>query len=187
MSEAIRVQLMDLAPTEAFLSFPNPADEAHVRALAGRSEALEVRLAPPEEDTEGHASAWSGSDVWVRLLDDDDTEGHAVTLRFPTTADADAFRRRMLAGGLVAGAIILGGTGLAMSGAVGTGADSAPAVAPAPNVGTDSAAGRPDRSGVQQYAETGPGVVSGGASVAGQGGAGIDEDTGRPARSGPQR
>lgn len=65
-----------------------------------------------DDDVEGHAQS-----RFVTVLAgplDDDTEGHAISLHFPTTHDADAFRRRLLATGVITGALIIGGVGIAL-------------------------------------------------------------------------
>ncbi len=61
-----------------------------------------------EADTEGHGA---GATLRVRLADGDDTEGHAIAIHFPTRSDADAFRRRLLMTGVLAGTIALGTAG----------------------------------------------------------------------------
>ena len=84
-----------------------------------------------DQDTSGHASA---SDLTVSLRFEDDVEGHALSLHFPNAQKADEFRKRLLAGGVVAGAIIFGVTAAQLSaGAPATSvAAPAPIVAPAP-------------------------------------------------------
>lgn len=65
-----------------------------------------------DDDVEGHLQS-----RFVTVLAgpiDDDTEGHAISLHFPTTHDADAFRRRLLATGVITGALIIGGVGIAL-------------------------------------------------------------------------
>src|SRR5699024_10040907 len=75
--------------------------------------ALKVRLGPASDgDVQGHALAATDRAVGVRIgLDDDDTEGHAISVHFPTTSDADRFRRRLMAAGLITGTIALGSIG----------------------------------------------------------------------------
>jgi len=43
--------------------------------------------------------------------DDADTEGHAIALNFPTREEADAFRKRLMLTGVLAGTIVLGAAG----------------------------------------------------------------------------
>jgi len=62
-----------------------------------------------EEDTEGHDAG--GTTLRLNLVDDDDTEGHAIAIHFPSRADADAFRRRLLVTGVLVGTVALGAAG----------------------------------------------------------------------------
>jgi hypothetical protein len=70
--------------------------------------------ASEDDDVEGHATSTS---VTLRAFEgDDDTEGHAVAVHFPSREEADAFRRRLLLTGALAGTIAIGavaGIGLA--------------------------------------------------------------------------
>ncbi len=82
------------------------------RLKSGDDQALAVRITPAEQpDVEGHAFAGAGS-TWINVhLDDDDTEGHAIAVHFPTAAEADRFRKRLMAVGLLAGTIAIGSAG----------------------------------------------------------------------------
>jgi hypothetical protein len=87
-----------------------------------------------EGDTAGHSI--DASSVSITLHFDDDVEGHALSLHFPDARKADEFRRRLLATGVVAGALVVGVTAAQLSGtmtatSVGTGAIVAPAPAAA--------------------------------------------------------
>ena len=86
-----------------------PDDPRLQELIKGRGD-TKVRVAPTDEgDSEGHALSTT---VSVRaMLGDDDTEGHAISLNFPTRQDADAFRRRLLAAGVLTGAIAVGTIG----------------------------------------------------------------------------
>ncbi len=101
-------------------------DAARLRdALNKEPGAVRLRFRPDDLDTEGHASASARLRVIVET--DDDTEGHAMSLNFPSAAEADAFRKRMLVTGVLAGTVALGalgGIGLATmtSGEAATGA-----------------------------------------------------------------
>jgi len=66
-----------------------------------------------EADTQGHASGFAMSVIVRPSGDGDDTEGHAISLHFPTSADADAFRRRLLATGPIVGTVTVGALGAA--------------------------------------------------------------------------
>ena len=106
-----------------------PSDVAgHVRFFVdlndedGFLEALRKRRGEPgpthveigaanEEDTQGHASGFAMSVIVRPSGDGDDTEGHAVSMHFPTSAEADAFRRRLLTTGLIVGTVTIGALG----------------------------------------------------------------------------
>ena len=67
-----------------------------------------------ELDVSGHALG--GSELTLRILDEeDDTEGHAITLHFPTLEEAKRFQQRMLLTGAVVGTLAIAGTGLALT------------------------------------------------------------------------
>ena len=69
---------------------------------------VRIRLAD-DEDTEGH-SAGGQPMLRVVLEGEDDTEGHAISMHFPSVDEADRFRRRLLATGVLVGAIAVGAT-----------------------------------------------------------------------------
>ena len=76
--------------------------------LGGEGERVRLSLVD-DDDTDGHLRA---ATVRVRLTDDqDDTEGHAISLQFPSVQEADAFRRRLIASGLITATIALGAVG----------------------------------------------------------------------------
>jgi hypothetical protein len=91
-----------------------------------------VRVRYDEDEAEGHRM---GASPAVRLIaETDDTEGHAISIHFPTRAEADAVRKRLLVAGVLAGTVALGtvgGVGLANM-ASGDATTTAPAAAPAP-------------------------------------------------------
>ncbi len=71
---------------------------------------VEIAIAPADEaDTQGHGTSLATA-VVVRP-EGDDTEGHAISLHFPTTGDAAAFRRRLLATGLIVGTVTVAAVG----------------------------------------------------------------------------
>ncbi len=87
-------------------------DAAWLKDRVGRAPGptrLNVRY--DESDTEGHTISGTLLRVIVETDDTDDTEGHVVSLRFPTAQDADAFRKRLLVTGVLAGTIALGAAG----------------------------------------------------------------------------
>jgi hypothetical protein len=74
---------------------------------------MRLRFRADDNDTEGHGQSTT---VSVLVGDEDDTEGHAIALHFPTIDQADAFRRRLLLTGVLVGTVALGaasGVGLA--------------------------------------------------------------------------
>ena len=95
------------------LTFPDEKAEQRLRARLKAGEALSVRIAPTDaSDVQGHALDLTQESVWLNLqLEGDDTEGHAIRVQFPTVADADKFRRNMLAAGVLAGSIVIGSAG----------------------------------------------------------------------------
>ncbi len=68
---------------------------------------LEIRY--DDADTEGHGG--HNTKFKVIVDSDDDTEGHAIALNFPTREEADAFRKRLMLAGVLAGTIVLGTAG----------------------------------------------------------------------------
>lgn len=66
-----------------------------------------LRMRYDDTDTEGHAFG----NTRVRVIVEDDTEGHALDLHFPSQAEAEAFRKRLLLTGVLAGTIALGAAG----------------------------------------------------------------------------
>ena len=69
-----------------------------------------LRVSPDDLDTEGHGRS-GGPAVRVIVSDDDDTEGHALSIHFPSTAEADAFRKRLMLTGALVGTVALGAAG----------------------------------------------------------------------------
>ncbi len=82
-----------------------------------------------EGDTSGHSM--DAKAVSITLHFDDDVEGHALSLQFPTAAKADEFRKRLLATGVVAGALVVGVTAAQFSGTI-PATSAGPAAAPVP-------------------------------------------------------
>jgi hypothetical protein len=78
-----------------------------LRKRRGEPGSTRVEVAPADEaDTQGHGPQLATS-VIVRP-EGDDTQGHAISLHFPTAEEADAFRRRLLATGLIVGTVTIG-------------------------------------------------------------------------------
>lgn len=119
----------------------SPESEARLRVLvAERGPELRVRLAAPADlEVTGHQL--STAVLALNVVDDDDTEGHAISLHFPSAEDAKEFERRLLATGAIVGTLVIAGGGLALSQAlpdatpstqtqVEVGAEAQPAAAP---------------------------------------------------------
>jgi hypothetical protein len=87
------------------------------RLLRGRlpeGDNLRTRIAlSGDGDVEGHTA--SGNSVAVTLEIEGDTEGHALSLRFPTPQAARDFEKRMLATGVLVGTIAVGAVGIGLS------------------------------------------------------------------------
>jgi hypothetical protein len=115
----------------------NPAEGRLRKIDAGPTWAKHrVRIELAEDDTSGHAL--DATSVSIALRFDDDVEGHALSLHFPTAQKADEFRKRLMATGIVAGALVVGVTAAQLTStapATNTGPIVAPApvAAPAPN------------------------------------------------------
>jgi len=97
------------------MTFPDYKTEERLIARLNSSDgrALSVRITAGEQsDVEGHAFDAALKSVWLKLqLEEDDTEGHAINVHFPTAAEADKFRRNLLAAGILAGAVVIGSAG----------------------------------------------------------------------------
>jgi len=90
-----------------------------------------VSIVLDDADTSGHA--FDPTSLAISLRFDDDVEGHALSLHFPSPQQADAFRRRLIATGVLAGALVVGVTAAQLS----TGATATTSIAaPAPLVQT---------------------------------------------------
>src|SRR6188472_1260476 len=100
------------------------ADEAWVKQLSASGKPDRIQI-PADADTEGHES----SSVLTVLVgaDDDDVEGHALSLHFPSMQEANDFRRNLLAAGLITATLAVGAAGgMAISaGASGIGSEEA--------------------------------------------------------------
>jgi hypothetical protein len=104
-SIAIRVAGDD---TQAHAAAITADDEAWVKALSESGKQVRIRI-PAEDDTEGHES----SSVLTVLVDadDDDVEGHALSLHFPSAHEANQFRRNLMAAGLITATLAVGAAG----------------------------------------------------------------------------
>jgi hypothetical protein len=197
------------------MAFPDGETERQFSALlrSGDEAAVKVRITPAsDEDVQGHALAGAERSFVINVGLDDDTEGHAISVQFPTVADADKFRRRLMAAGLITGTIALGSIGAVtvanlpaandVSFPANTAVyerpaghgmlegvditDAAPAAAAAATTqasGIDPATGRPARSGMLEGVDGGVANAAATAAAASET-SGIDPVTGKPARSG---
>lgn len=103
----------DLAPGGA-VAYASAEDARDLRALLEDrgGQAIPITLALPAEaeaDVEGHGQLRSVA--LTLLVGDDDTEGHAISVNFPTAEAAARFRRNLLLTGALAGSIVLGSAG----------------------------------------------------------------------------
>ena len=113
-SEGYTLTIGDLSQVVP-MAFPDAtvAQQLATRLKSGDDQALSVRITPAEEsDVEGHLRS-SAVSITIQL-DDDDVEGHAMSVHFPSVAEADRFRKRLIAVGLLAGTIAIGSAGAAV-------------------------------------------------------------------------
>jgi hypothetical protein len=105
----------DAGAAIATISTPNPESEARLRALvAERGPALRIRLdAPADFDVTGHEL--DATSLTLHVVDEDDTEGHVISLHFPRAEEAKHFQQRMIATGAIVGTMVIAGSGLALS------------------------------------------------------------------------
>ena len=161
------------------MAFPDPSVEERFRArlASADDQKVSVRISPPDEaDVEGHAFSATQRSVWLRVnLDDDDTEGHAISVHFPTVDEAEKFRKRLMAAGLLTGAVVLGSVGaIAVS--------NLPTAQALPHPGSAQVFERPTGHGFMEGVDITSAAGAGTAAAAAQ--SGIDAATGKPARSG---
>lgn len=104
---------LDLDGRAHQIEFMSPENRERVTALLGDRQQLRVQIDPTEEaDTEGHVLATKAL-VSLRILDgEDDTEGHAITVHFPTAGEARDFRNKLLLTGAIVGSVTIAGLGV---------------------------------------------------------------------------
>jgi hypothetical protein len=96
-------------------------DETWIKQLADAGKTVRIRI-PDDADTEGHESLAS---VTVLVdADDDDVEGHALSLHFPSAKEANDFRRNLMAAGLLTATLAVGAAGGAAIGVAASGIDA---------------------------------------------------------------
>lgn len=129
------------------VEFATADDAARLRALlAGRAgQPMSVTLAPADSDADVEGHAESPSVALTLILDDDDVEGHAISVHFPTSADAARFRRNLLLTGALAGSLVLGSAGAVVI--------SSQATAPADDVIRGPVYERPVGRGALEYSD----------------------------------
>ncbi|MGZ8528232.1 MAG: hypothetical protein ACXWWR_05500 [Candidatus Limnocylindrales bacterium] len=129
---------MTANPTDADQAFTIVLDDDETNPAEGRLRKIDagptwakhrVRVELAEDDTSGHSLG--ATSVSINLSFDDDVEGHALSLHFPTAQKADEFRKRLLATGIVAGALVVGVTAAQFT-STAPATNTGPIVAPAP-------------------------------------------------------
>jgi hypothetical protein len=136
----------------------SPESEAHLRSLVERSRSgIRVRVdGGGDLDVSGHVLGGAG-ELTLTILDaEDDTQGHTISLHFPSLEEAKQFQQRMVLTGAVVATLVIGGTGLALSQAQSDGgaASGAEATVQAPTQVVDEAAA----AGSQAWADPGFGA-----------------------------
>jgi hypothetical protein len=91
---ALEIELDD---RRVIVGRPRPEDEDRMFALIGSYDTVNFSL--EEDDVSGHATS---NDVTI------DLEGHAFTLRLPTSADAEALRKALMIGAMSATVVAAG-------------------------------------------------------------------------------
>ena len=90
------------------VKFTSAAGEGSIRSKLGQGGPISVRLRiPPDTDVEGH----SLGDTAVLVLastDDNDVEGHAISIHFPDAGQARHFRNELIAAGALTATLTLG-------------------------------------------------------------------------------
>jgi hypothetical protein len=88
---------------------------------------LRIRATEPS-DTSGHAMA--ADTITVSVRQEDDLEGHTMTLRFPSVDEAKRFQKRLIISGALAASIVVGAAGVQLASQQGQQV-AAPAAGPA--------------------------------------------------------
>jgi hypothetical protein len=101
-----------MAVTDLVIAAPANEDAARILdALRQGDSGVRLRLGE-DDDVTGHLMA---DPAIVRVVIEDDTEGHTLDLRLPSAADAEEFRRRLLLAGVLTAALVLGAGGVALA------------------------------------------------------------------------
>ena len=120
MNELEQVLQIQLADGRTLIARPRPEDQDFLRQVGDEAK---LELGSTEYDTEGHGPT---ADLTI------DVEGHAMTLRLPTPADAETLRRMLMVGAMTA-TVVAAGAIASLQGNVGsTTAPQSVVVAPPP-------------------------------------------------------
>ena len=95
----------------------DPADQQWLRLFAQQKPGSRLRLRlHDEQDVAGHMAVEDPRVVRLLVGDEElDTEAHAISIRLPSIAEADALRRRLVLTGVLVGTIVLGTPGVALA------------------------------------------------------------------------
>src|SRR5262245_31545525 len=111
MDQALALHLADQEPIAQLLVAQDQTSE-WLRNKLATTGSVRVRVAPSDDDVSGHASDDRAAAVTLFIDgDDEDVEGHTLTLRFPTAKDAMDFQRKLLLTGALVGTVALGAVG----------------------------------------------------------------------------
>lgn len=84
--------------------------DAKIQSILSSGGTINLRLAAAAgADTVGHQTS---DTIIVVAGGNDDVEGHSLALRFPSARDAQEFQKRLLATGVIAGALVVGVVGV---------------------------------------------------------------------------
>ena len=99
MERAAEGHTLTIGEQRVAMQIADSAVEAKLRDRLAKGGPISARLAPAESgDVEGHVFQVAQPSVAINLqLDDDDVEGHAISLHFPSLEEAERFRRGLLA------------------------------------------------------------------------------------------
>jgi hypothetical protein len=96
----------------------NSEAETWIKEVSASGKPVRIR-SPEDTDTEGHMS---GTAVTVVVAeDDDDVEGHAFSIHFPSAQEANDFRRRLMVAGVITASIAVSAAGGAALGTAASG------------------------------------------------------------------
>lgn len=112
MKGSARTLALDLDGSVYPIQFVDPADAERLSGSLAEGQQVRIQVvADDDTDVEGHALSKSAAAQLTLLGGDDDTEGHAISVHFPTAGDAREFRNRLLVTGAIVGSVTLAGLG----------------------------------------------------------------------------